>query len=124
MSDWPYPGDSPLARARRVARAYREHLHQVDPLRCNEVDEQMAGWGQGWIAPRVLRYELDDWLSLADAADVAAVERGCLRQWRARGKIVGRHTTTGWQYRARDVLRLASEVRRRAAPPEPADPLP
>ncbi len=113
MSAWPYPGDAPLARARRVARAYREHLLRVDPDLCATLDDQMTSFGETWLAPRILRYDLDDWLSPREAADIAGVSVACVRQWRARGRLTGRHTAKGWRYRARDVLVLSGEVRRR-----------
>lgn len=113
---WPYPGDSPLARARRVARAYRQHLYDADPATCATLDARCLDWGEGWVAPSTLRYDLDDWLSVADAADIAAVQPATLRTWRKRGRLTGRHGTDGWRYRARDVLALASQVRRRKAP--------
>ena len=113
MSSWPYPGDSPLAKARRIARAYREIAARADPEATTELDQRIVGWGEVWIAPRMVRFDLDDWLSPADAADIAAVSIAALRQWRARGRLTGRRTHDGWRYRARDVLALAAEVRRR-----------
>lgn len=114
MTGWPYPGDSPVARARRIARAYREHLAVADPARCAELDAACEAWGQTWIAPRTLRYDLDDWLRPADAADIAAVSVATLRKMRTRGRLVGRRTSEGWRYRARDVLALATGVRTRS----------
>lgn len=114
MNTWPYPGDSPLARARRIARAYREHLAVANPQICTQLDATCIDWGEGWVAPRVLRYDLDDWLSPADAADIAAVSMASIRKMRARGRLHGRRTAQGWQYRARDVLALVSEIRRRS----------
>jgi len=116
---WPYPGDSPVARARRVARAYREVVARLDPDACAELDERLAGWGETWLAPRIVTYDLDDWLSAAQAADVAAVSVACLRQWRGRDRLRGRQVGGRWEYRARDVLTLAAEVRRRGGSEKP-----
>lgn len=110
---WPFLGDAPLARARRIARAYRERLAAVDPSRCAELDEMCLAWGEGWVAPRTLRYGLDDWLTPAEAADAAAVSVAAVRQWRHRGRLTGRQTDDGWRYLARDVLALAAQARRR-----------
>jgi hypothetical protein len=78
-----------------------------------ELDALCVGWGETWMAPRAARYDLDDWLTPAEAADAAAVSVAAVRQWRHRGRLVGRRTPDGWRYRARDVLALAAEVRRR-----------
>lgn len=110
---WPFSGDAPLARARRIARAYRELAAAADLSRCAELDELCSAWGETWVAPRVVRYDLDDWLTPAEAADAAAVSVAAVRQWRHRGRLAGRHTKDGWRYLAREVLALAAEVRRR-----------
>jgi hypothetical protein len=70
-------------------------------------------WGETWLAPRVLRYGLDDLLSPSEAADIAAVSVATLRQLRRRGRLTGKQTAEGWRYRARDVLQLAAQQRRR-----------
>lgn len=115
MTAYPFPGDSPVARARRIARAYRERLAAVDLHNCAQLDELCVEWGESWVAPRTLRYDLDDWLSPADAADIAALSVASLRKMRGRGRLVGKRTAEGWRYRARDVLALAAEIRSRTA---------
>lgn len=114
---WPYPGDGPVARARRVAHAYRERLLAVNPDECARLDAAMAQWGQRWAMPRVVTVDVDDWLPLADAADLAMVAPATLRQWRRRGKLAGRRTDEGWEYKARDVLRVAGAVGNRRQQP-------
>jgi hypothetical protein len=114
MNDtWPYPGDAPVTRARRVAHAYRAKLQTVDPASCREVDKQMFGYGQNWVAPRLLAYGLDDWLSVAEACEIASILPATLRIWRSRNRIVGRVKGGKWHYLARDVLALAAEPRER-----------
>lgn len=110
---WPYPGDSPVARARRVAHAYRARLHLADPQQCADLDATMRGWGQTWAVPTVVTYDLDDWLSVAQAAEVGAVSPAMLRVWRHRGRIIGRQQGRVWFYQARDVVALAAEPRHR-----------
>jgi hypothetical protein len=111
---WPYPGDSPLARARRVAHAYRAALEHTDPDACAALDQQMTRWGQAWVAPRPELHDLDDWIGPAEAADLAAVGTAQLRVWRHRGRITGRRRASGsWEYQVRDVLALISATRHR-----------
>jgi hypothetical protein len=110
---WPYPGDSPLARARRLAQAYRAALQEADATGCDTLDVLARRWGETWAAPEPTAYDLDDWLTPAQAADLAYVRADTLRQWRRRGRLTGRHTSGGWLYRARDVIELAAQTRRR-----------
>lgn len=110
---WPYPGDSELARARRVAQAYREHLHTANPTLCAAVDETMVGYGETWVVPHLVTCELDDWLTVTQACDLAAVKPATLRQWRARGRLSGELVDGEWMYLARDILAVVSEVRYR-----------
>lgn len=111
---WPYPGDSPLARARRLTHAYRAALANADPDGCHDLDHRAREWGETWITPGVVLYDLDDWLTPTEAADIACVRPAQLREWRRRSRITGRQRTDGtWEYQARDILTLMAEVRRR-----------
>jgi hypothetical protein len=111
---WPYPGDSVLARARRVGQAYRARLHDADPDACAELDRLMAAWGQTWVVPRAQLHDLDDWVGPTEAADLAAVDPAQLRVWRRRGRITGRQRADrSWEYRVRDVMALLADVRHR-----------
>lgn len=116
---WPYPGDSPLARARRVAQAYRARYADNDPEGCAQLDALLTSWGQAWIAPTVENHDLDDWVGPAEAADLAAVDPATLRVWRSRGRLHGRPHGRSWEYRVRDVLALVSTVRHRARKASP-----
>ena len=110
---WPYPGDSPVARARRVALAYRTVLLQVDEAACRALDERMFGWGQSWVAPQIAVVQPDDWLPSTLAADLAGVEAATVRRWRLRGRIEGRWRAGRWEYRAGDVIAVLAAIRRR-----------
>lgn len=110
---WPYPGDAPNVRAKRVAHAYRAKLLTVDPASCKEVDRQMIAWGQRWVSPQLLTYGLDDWLTVNEACEIAQIKPATLRIWRSRNRIEGRIKAGKWLYRARDVLALAAEPRER-----------
>lgn len=99
-----------MARARRIAQAYRAHLHAVAPDICDQLDETCAGWGETWIVPRVVTYDLDDLLTAREAADLANVTVSAVRQWRHRGRIMGTWVDGQWRYRARDVIFLTGVV--------------
>lgn len=115
MNRWPFPGDSPLVRARKVALAYRAALAVTDPEACVRLDTLLGGYGETWAVPRVQRYELDDWLDVADAADLASVDPAQLRVWRRRGLLVGRKVGMKWEYQAREILAMSTRLRRRGA---------
>lgn len=103
---WPYPGDGPAARARRVAHAYRAALETQAPDACRTLDEQMRRFGQQWVVPDVLIIDdEDEWLPPSRAADLACVEADAIRQMRRRGVLKGRRDPAGnWQYRAGDIV--------------------
>lgn len=111
---WPYPGDSPVVRARRVAHAYRAKLADIDPQACAQLDATMRKFGQQWAVPRVLTYDPAAWLNPTEAADLAGVRPDTLRIWRLRGLLVGRKTEAGeWEYRASDIIALTTKPRTR-----------
>lgn len=78
---WPYPGETALLRARRVALAYREYLKQANPSLCDALDETMRSFGQDWVAPTVYRYSPGDALTTAEAALLVSVRQETIRQW-------------------------------------------
>jgi excisionase family DNA binding protein len=82
---WPFPADTALARARRVAQSYRSALQLVDPVGCQRLDEQMIRFGQRWVAPTVVVYGDDDWLTAEQVADYAGVRLSTAYEWRTRG---------------------------------------
>jgi len=71
VNTWPYPGDAPLLRARRVAHAYRQKLAEVDPDACDELDGMMRLWGQHWVVPRAITHAPNDLLTPSEAAELA-----------------------------------------------------
>jgi hypothetical protein len=78
---WPYPHDTLLTIARKVAIAYRTHLHTANPKVCEAVDDAMRGFGQLWVVPTPV---LDDGLSevtTKEAAELVGVGVATIRQW-------------------------------------------
>lgn len=105
MTMWPHPGDSPEARARRVAHAYRAKLDQIAPGECRQLDQMMSRWGQHWVTPRVLSADPDEWLSTADAADLAGVQPDTIGRMRRRGRLTGRQINARkWEYQAAEIF--------------------
>ncbi len=113
MTGWPFAGDSPVVIARKVAGAYRDALGEVSADAMAAVDARMLNLGQTWVLPRVLRFDLDDWLGVRDAADLAQVEPDTIGAARRRGRLSGRKVDGRWEYRARDVLALSANPRTR-----------
>lgn len=116
---WPFPGDSPVVRARRVALAYRAALLTADPVSCDTLDRRMRGWGQGWAVVRLYHYEMTDWITPAQAAELGSVNRRTVAAWRRHGRLRGRRGAGGWEYLAGDVLlALSGTTRGREATPD------
>lgn len=111
---WPYPGDSPVAKARRVAHAYRARLEDAQPDWAAQLDQRFVSWGERWVVPHLALFDLDDWLTPAEAAELGGVDTATVRMWRARGRLTGCRNANGdWRYRARDVIALLSAPRTR-----------
>ena len=113
-SPWPWPGDTPLDRARRVARTYRDNLNNLDPALCAQLDQRCRDLGQGWIEPQALAHGPDDLLTAEEVADMCNVQPSTVRQWKHRGLPVVT-TVDGPRYRTGDVLTYHSERRVRRA---------
>ena len=82
---WPWPNDSALMRARRVAASYRAVLEDSDPGACHELDARMAEMGIDWIVPQIVSYTDDDWLSAEQVAAYAGVSLSTAYSWRQLG---------------------------------------
>lgn len=112
MTAWPFPADTVLDRARRVAQIYRHALQQLDPEQCRALDAQMATLGQTWVAPTPSTHEPDDLLTTDLAADEMNVSRRTIYTWRDNGLPVI-ETADGPRYRVGDLHAHLAEKRRR-----------
>lgn len=107
---WPWPKDTALARARRVAQMYRAVLEDIDPQACHHLDERMSRAGQRWITPHVAAHAPDDYLSADVVADFAGVRLKSVYEWRARG-LPSIRTNEGIRFRFADVQAWVSGIR-------------
>lgn len=105
-SKWPFPGDTPLVRARKVAQMYRARLRALDPAACDEADATARQFGETWVEPRLVTTMDDDLLDPADAADFLCTSTANIRRLRLAGRLNGRETAEGWRYRVADLKDL------------------
>lgn len=119
---WPWPVDTELDRARKVARMYRHHLHTANPGACAVLDETVRGFGQGeWLIEKEQIVEPDQELTTAQAAALVRVPVERIRKWACadhpekpgepllpRFKMRGKERT----YLAQHVLAAAAAMRR------------
>jgi hypothetical protein len=77
---WPFPGDSELDKARRIARDYRNELHRIAPEHCARMDEQARRLGQGWVTPQLATIDLDDWITVREAAEYLSLSESAIRK--------------------------------------------
>lgn len=103
---WPYPGDNPLVRARKVAHMYRAIAERVDPAATAEADTTAIDFGETWVVPRVVTVEDDDLLDPSDAADFLCTSTANIRRLRLAGRLNGHHTSSGWRYQVSDLKKL------------------
>lgn len=113
---WPFPGDNEVDKARRVARDYRSALERVAPELCQQLDEAARRLGQRWVTPELIRFELDDYITLAEAAELVYRTTRAVRYWVAGdnpklASIVDRRGVR--RVRVRDLIDLERDMRTR-----------
>jgi hypothetical protein len=106
---WPYPGDTPVVRARRVAQMYRQQLKTLNPVTCAELDNTAVGFGETWVIEKTVVYKDADLLPPRDAADYLCVSTDSLRMLRTRGRLVGYEIDGVFHYRFGDLRQLAEK---------------
>lgn len=110
---WPYRGDNRTVQARRVALAYRQLALRAAPEATAALDEQMRAMGQSWAIPRPVVADPDAWISVGDAASLAAVSTDAIGAMRRAGRLPGRQVGKRWEYRVGDIMALATQPRQR-----------
>ncbi len=109
MPDWPFPEDTSLDRARKIAIAYRTALLDADPDECSMLDRRMRYFNQTWVLGYVDRWDDNDLITGREAAELLSVTPGAVRHYRLRGYLCGFRTTEGWYYRVGDVRAFRSK---------------
>jgi hypothetical protein len=118
---WPYPLDTALERARKVAGMYRARLRALDVDACDILDDTAASFGEDWMLEKPDVVDPDQELTTAKAAELVRVHPDTIRKWACaphptdrdkpllpRFKKRGRERT----YLAGQVLAAAALVRR------------
>jgi hypothetical protein len=113
---WPWPGDAPLDRARRVAQSYRLALQRSAPAEAAALDREFSARGEAWVAPVLASVNLDEWVTIPTAAEYVGLTPAAVYKWVYRGRLEGR---MGGDRRLRVLLRAAldanAEIRRERA---------
>ena len=78
---WPWPADTELERARRVARQYREALQQAAPALTRQLDALCVRYGQRWITAAPVAHHPDDLLTVDEVAELRAAAVRTVRKW-------------------------------------------
>jgi hypothetical protein len=110
---WPWPGDSPEDRAKRIALAYRRQLAAVDPLAAVALDDHWACVGAGWVKPATAPLDLDEWLTPGEMADKLHIDPRRMRDWARRNKIRVLDVRGVRKYCVGDVIEYMRQVRLR-----------
>lgn len=114
---WPWPADTQLERARRVALEYRDVLHRLAPALVARLDEAMTERGQGWVDARPIAHDPDDLLTVAEVAEFSQVEPRTVTAWRLERTppLPSKRTPDGIRIRFGDLVAWQADRRRRRA---------
>jgi hypothetical protein len=118
---WPYPLDTDLDKAHKIANMYRSRLRALDLDACNLLDDTVTAFGETWMLDKPEIVDPDREVTTRQAADLAQVHPDTIRKWAClrhpedptrellpRFKMRGRERT----YLAGKVLEAAAAVRR------------
>lgn len=107
MTTWPWPGDTALDRARRIARSLLALLPDTEqPLWA----ARAAALGETWLSDQLLRWTIDDIVSTKEAADIVQIGASTIRKWHSAGHLTA---VARGRYRVGDVIDCSAERRRR-----------
>lgn len=88
MTRWPFPGDTELDKARRIALGYRQALLTADPATCAVLDAAADEFGQRWVTGTLgLALDPDGWYPAVVVADALCIEPTRVRMWAQRDKV-------------------------------------
>lgn len=78
---WPYPIDTPLDRARKIALMYRAHLGTANPNLRDQCDQTAASYGETWMLDRPDIIDPDREITGDLAAELAQTSESTIRKW-------------------------------------------
>ena len=81
---WPWPGDTRVDQARRVAQSYRTALLEHAPALCAQIDDQFLRYGLDWVVPRLQTVNLDEWVTVDVAAEHTGLTVAAIYKWVSR----------------------------------------
>src|SRR4029077_14471417 len=112
---WAFPGDSPMARMRTLALAYRAiGVTSESPAtraQCEQLDALAARFGEKWLTPHEVAYSDDDYIDREDVAVLLAIKLNSVSKL-AKRRNLKTYPVAGdkrrKQYRAGDIYLLAA----------------
>lgn len=113
---WPWPGDTPLDRARRVALSYREALLRHFPDDALDLDGKFAGWGEVWVSPLLSDIDLEEYVTVDVAAQHVGLTAKAVYAWIYKDVLEAKKGRDGrLRVKLGDVLEVSRELRRKRA---------
>ncbi len=113
---WPWPGDTPLDRARRAALSYRQALLERYPDAAMELDDQFTGWGEHWVSPAIEHIDLESWVTIDVAASHVGLTAKAVYQWVYNGDLPAKKCNDKRvRVKLMDVLDVNRDLRQRRA---------
>jgi hypothetical protein len=111
---WPFPADTAVERARRIAQSYRHALMSFDADLCRQLDEKAVELGQGWVRPLETDLaDLDEALTAEQIGAILGVSPRTVRMWGYRGHIERLDDDGKPRFRFRDVLDYLARTRQK-----------
>lgn len=90
MTDpWPWPGDTPCERARRIANSLLALMPDEEQVRHVRT---ARGLGESWLGANLLRWGVEDVITTAEAAELVHVKPSTIRWWHSKGRLANRGT--------------------------------
>ena len=109
---WPFPEDTQLERARRIAQSYRTAVMTFNPDHCRILDERAVELGQAWVVPLETDVaDLDELRTPEQIARILSVMPGTVRKWGERGHIQNLGQKRAPMFRLRDVIDYCANAR-------------
>lgn len=114
VTGWPLPGRwRAVDRARAVAHQYRAALHHTNPELCATIDRAATQAGETWITPTIITADLDDFVTVPEAAELVDRSVQWVYAWVAKNRTERMRRGTDGRIR----VNVAAVQAAAAAPP-------